>query len=300
MSNSLRVNNQSNYTHYSAPQISFWKAKIIDKKIQKKCFNCFQQLAHLVLTCFSKDYRNYYSIRKQEIQGISLNANKRDKFLLNWMNDPVDTSMKTVSIGDHPGADLNWKTPSILVFGEYDRCDGYPSGGGKFPRLEKHGKNSKANYLSNFYLSPIVVDGRKYKSVEHFYQASKFKLDSTIYKQIVASKTPDKARNIASENKNSSDLVVDLGDDLALASIMKKGLVAKFIKSDGTPSKLGEKLLQTGSQPLIEGNRRIGKSGGNNSDRRWGAEFDFRNYPEITLTGQSLLGTLLMELRANL
>jgi len=77
---------------------------------------------------------------------------------------------------------------------------------------------------------------------------------------------------------------------------MKKGLWAKFVQPDGKPTALGKKLIATGNWPLIEGNKRAGKS-----DEFWGMEFDFTGgHNNVKLSGENKLGMLLMEIRAYL
>ena len=204
-----------------------------------------------------------------------------------WLDRDVDIRTNKITIGDAAHCNMDWKTPSILAFGLYDRLDGLQSQ--DVWRLERHGRNPLANYLSNYYLEDISVEGRPYKSVEHYYQATKFPLDSPVYNQIVHSATADDARRIATANNAQADIK----GDQVMARRMKPALWAKFVNARGTPTELGKQLLLTGNQSLIEGNNR-----GDRSDSRWGAKMDFTHMPNISCEGKNLLGKLLMELRA--
>lgn len=204
-----------------------------------------------------------------------------------WVNLPIDNEEIHLTIGDLPDDDIDWREPAIIVFGTFDRLDGLHAN--DLWRLQRHGRSPKADYLSNYYMTDIIVQGLPYKSVEHYYQAIKFPINSTIYQAIIRALTADEARRIATQNAQSASL----GDDNEMAKRMKYALWAKFVQQDGSPTALGLQLLDTDEQPLIEGNNRS-----NNSDKRWGAEIDFSQMPQrAILTGKNLLGKLLMELR---
>ena len=202
-----------------------------------------------------------------------------------WLQLPIDSSVMSFT-----ATGTEWSVPSILAFGTYDKVEGLKEEDRW--KVQKHGLSEKANYLSNYHVSPITVDGNHYPSVEHYYQAMKFAVGSLVYEQIVAASTANGARAIATVNAS----LADLGDDEEMSKRMKKALWHKFVNMDGTPSEYGKQLMQTKQQLLVEGNKRKG-----GSDRRWGAEFDFDNMPNsVSLEGQNLLGKLLMQLRAYL
>lgn len=209
--------------------------------------------------------------------------------LQTWLAQSVDVSFGRLSIGEASmnQVDLDWRQPAILAFGEFDRLDGLPQH--EKWRMQRHGFHTNANYLSNYYLRNIVVEGRIYKSVEHYYQAIKFKNHPAIFEQITKAQTADDARRIAQQHQG----LANLSNDQEMAMRMKPALWAKFINPNGTPTELGKMLMATGNQPLVEGNDR-----GNRSDKRWGMKVDFKNMPNaIALEGQNLLGKLLMEIR---
>lgn len=215
--------------------------------------------------------------------------------LEDWLALSVDSSHVALTVGDDgSSADLNWDSKAILVFG-LNNC-------GKLLPEHEHflipfGMSKDYAFLSNYYMEEITVDGRSYKSSEHYYQAIKFPIGSKIYKSIVKAATPAEAKAIAWANAKDASV----GDDQVMSERMKKALWAKFFTANGKPSRLGIKLLATGDAMIIEGNQRFGADGKNNSDRRWGCEFNFTNMPvEFTLEGQNLLGKLLMELRTTM
>lgn len=204
-----------------------------------------------------------------------------------WVNQPIDTTEIQLTIGDGPSDNINWREPAIIVFGTFDRLEGLHTN--DLWRFQRHGRTPKADYLSNYFMTQIVVEGLPYKSVEHYYQAIKFPINSPIYNEIIQASTADEARRIATQNASSASL----GNDNEMANRMKYALWAKFVDQDGSPTYLGLQLLDTGEQPLIEGNKRF-----KNSDKRWGAEIDFSQMPQrAILTGKNLLGKLLMDLR---
>lgn len=104
---------------------------------------------------------------------------------------------------------------------------------------EFQGKN---RFLSNFYASPIVVDGIEYPTVEHAYQAAK-RPDMEYKTYIAGLRTPyaAKAAGNGAQSKNWH-----------LVSLM---LMYDFVKQKFTVhEELKKQLLDTGDADLIEGN----------------------------------------------
>ena len=124
-------------------------------------------------------------------------------------------------------------------------------------------------FLSNFYPIELEIDGKKYKSSEHYYQACKA-LDEVEHDMVRDAATPAASKKVArmidSFNKNWHD--VRLG-------VMRKALSVKF-----AIPKLREALLMTGDAELIEGNWW--------KDTYWGV---------CNGVGENNLGKILMELR---
>jgi len=123
-------------------------------------------------------------------------------------------------------------------------------------------------FLSNFYESSIWVDGERYPTVEHAYQAAKA-TDPTTAKMIREAKTPGIAKRLG----YSCQLPVDW--DSRKVSVMRALVTEKFKNP-----LLRSLLLATEDVPLIEGNTW--------NDRFWGV---------CKGVGQNHLGQILMEVR---
>jgi len=135
----------------------------------------------------------------------------------------------------------------------------------------------KYAFLSNFYSSPITVNGITFPTVEHAYQAAKVSLTLDVreaaQQHIAKAATPALAKKVGR--------MVPLRADWKTAHlpIMRRLLALKFSEE----SKFCDLLLDTGSLPLIEGN--------DWNDTYWGV---------CQGQGRNQLGVLLMERRAEL
>lgn len=126
-------------------------------------------------------------------------------------------------------------------------------------------------FLSNFHASTVTLDGRKYSSVEHAYQASKT-TDDAARELIRKSKTPGEAKK--------------LGRALTLRpdwDSVKVDLMRSFVSEKFSSPFLAHELLKTGDADLVYGNTW--------NDRFWGV---------CRGTGQNWLGRILMEVRDSL
>jgi len=123
-------------------------------------------------------------------------------------------------------------------------------------------------FLSNFYESVIYVDGQKYQSVEHAYQASKT-LDPFSKKLIREAKTPSQAKKLGKSVKLRPDW------ESVKIDLMKSFIVKKFENPFLRPL-----LLETGDAELVEGNT-------------WGDKF----WGVCKGEGHNWLGKLLMQVR---
>lgn len=124
-------------------------------------------------------------------------------------------------------------------------------------------------FLSNFYPSPIVYEGIAYPTVEHAYQAAKT-LDMRARQKISLLRSPNAAKKMGR--------IVDIRADweeIKLA-VMYDCLRLKFADPI-----LKQKLLDTGSVQLVEGNW-------------WGDVF----WGVCKGKGQNHLGKLLMRIRS--
>jgi len=124
------------------------------------------------------------------------------------------------------------------------------------------------NFLSNFYKSPITIEGITYPTVEHFYQAQKTH-DTQIKQTIANLRFPGQAKKYGRKIPLREDW-----DEIKL-DIMLWGLTEKFNEPE-----LESLLLKTGNATLIEGN--------NWGDTYWG---------QCNGNGLNMLGKLLMEVR---
>jgi N-glycosidase YbiA len=136
-------------------------------------------------------------------------------------------------------------------------------------------KNKQYAFLSNFYYAPILIDGKEYSTVEHYYQSIKFKgtpIEERIRTLIHANETKREAYNLKKHIRKDWMEVRE--------EIMYKALRAKFSQHP----RLRKLLLDTGSHDLIEDSP---------FDEYWGSGGLYAN-------GKNRLGVLLMELREEL
>lgn len=126
--------------------------------------------------------------------------------------------------------------------------------------------------FSNFFESPLLLDGHWWPTVEHYFQAQKF-ADSANQKRIRRAASPAEAKRLG---RGLSGLRKDW--DNARLDVMRTGLRAKF-----TDHKLRALLLSTGDVHLIEAAP---------DDYFWGEGRDE--------SGENWLGRLLVELRGSL
>jgi len=146
---------------------------------------------------------------------------------------------------------------------------------------------SKGPYrnLSNMSAHPIDMDGEKFPTVEHYFQAMKAKefKDDEIYNKIIKSKTPKAAKALGAKVKN---FITEVWDDKR-NEFMSRAVHAKFTQHP----ELRKELLDTGDKVIGEANPR---------DTYWGIgtsiESDKSKFPS-KWRGKNKLGHMLMELR---
>ena len=122
-------------------------------------------------------------------------------------------------------------------------------------------------FLSNFYSSPIIVDGKQYATVEHRYQAAKF-TDSAYADTVRTAKTPTLCKRLGRTRKQP----IRANWDAIRRQVMRCALRAKFSQHP----ELRARLAATAPAQLHEDAPR---------DPYWG------------VCGEDMLGKLLMELR---
>jgi N-glycosidase YbiA len=134
-------------------------------------------------------------------------------------------------------------------------------------------------FLSNFWLTPVWFEGRRYPSLEHAFQAAKT-LDAEEREWIREASDPQTAKRRGGRSgERGRRITLRLGWEEMKVDVMRELLAIKFVVG----SDLAVRLLATGECELIEGNWW--------GDRFWGV-CDGR--------GENWLGRLLMELRADL
>lgn len=137
--------------------------------------------------------------------------------------------------------------------------------------------NSKSQewcWLSNFFLSPTILDGKEYPTVEHWFQSQKF-TNPILQEKIRLASTAASAKKLGTTRDPSFHADWDTLRD----SIMLQGLRAKFSQN----IVLANKLLSTGTLLLIEDSL---------WDSYWGSG--------RSGTGKNRMGELLMNVRREL
>jgi N-glycosidase YbiA len=129
-------------------------------------------------------------------------------------------------------------------------------------------------WMSNFFASPIVVDGREWPTTEHYFQAQKF-VGTPSEEEIRLARSPMVAARMG--RARSRPLRRDW--EGVKDGVMQDALRAKFSQHPG----LKAKLLATADARLVEHTK---------NDRYWADGGDG--------TGRNRLGELLMELREEL
>lgn len=129
--------------------------------------------------------------------------------------------------------------------------------------------------FSNFYREPIEIDGRKWKTSEHYFQAMKFDGHPDHVDAVWRAKTPMEAAKTGRDRNRPKREEWDEVRD----GVMYDALYAKFTQHEN----LKELLLGTGDAILVEHTV---------NDNYWGDGGDG--------SGKNMLGKLLMVLRDDL
>jgi len=138
-----------------------------------------------------------------------------------------------------------------------------------------YGRKMQCFEFSNFYRAPIVVDGVKWKTTEHYYQAMKFKGEDLHVEAVRLAPSPKDAANIGRDrNRPMRKTWEEEKDD-----VMFEALVCKFTQHEN----LKQVLLDTGDAILVEHTE---------NDPYWGDGGDG--------SGKNMLGVLLMAVRLGL
>jgi hypothetical protein len=106
-----------------------------------------------------------------------------------------------------------------------------------------HGFYGENRFLSNFYPSPFELNGKKYDTVEHFFQASKA-INEDDHEYVRTAPTPGMAKHRGKRIQCSEDW------ESRRVIVMLDGLIAKFEQNE----LLAEKLMDTDTGELVEVN----------------------------------------------
>lgn len=132
--------------------------------------------------------------------------------------------------------------------------------------------DGKYRFLSNFWLAPVVIDGVRWPTSEHAYQAAKF-TSHEVRNKILDNPDPKKAKTFGKSKGMRPDW------DTVKLSIMEDIVKSKFQQHPD----LAKDLKNTSPQELIEGNWW--------NDTFWGV---------CKGKGENHLGKILMKIREEL
>jgi N-glycosidase YbiA len=135
-------------------------------------------------------------------------------------------------------------------------------------------KTADFAWLSNFSPDPFTIEGVRWPSVEHFYQAQKYE-SSEIAERIRLAETPLKARKAGQDRS----LAPRADWQSIKEDIMRIAVMNKFAQN----RRIREQLLATGDEELFHIS---------NSDSYWGRSSDGE--------GDNRLGQILMDVRTTL
>ena len=106
-------------------------------------------------------------------------------------------------------------------------------------------------FLNNYFESPFTLHGQEFKTVEHYYQACKFK--GQCFEQIRLAPSPDEAKRLAHEFDVDLEVWNQKKDQ-----VMREALQAKFSQNP----QLKELLIETRDCRLVEDSPRDAYWGG--------------------------------------
>jgi ribA/ribD-fused uncharacterized protein len=141
-------------------------------------------------------------------------------------------------------------------------------------RIEFYSVADEFGWMSNFAYYEILIDGRRWPTTEHYFQAQKFE-ESALRERIRRTKSVDEAARMGRNRKNP------LRRDWRSVKdqVMLKAVRTKFAQHP----ELARALRETGAAKLVEHTER---------DAYWGDGGDGR--------GQNRLGKILMQVREEL
>jgi N-glycosidase YbiA len=134
-----------------------------------------------------------------------------------------------------------------------------------------YSKSPEFDWLSNFSEHPFTLDGLRWPSVEHYYQAQKY-VGTEAVERIRRADSPLKARKAGQDRS----LIPRPDWDIVKEDVMRRAVRAKFEQN----RRVREQLLATADEELIHES---------SSDAFWGKSRDG--------IGDNRLGAILMEVR---
>lgn len=137
-----------------------------------------------------------------------------------------------------------------------------------------YSKSPEHGWLSNLSEHGFELEGKRWRSVEHYYQAAKYG-DSATRERIRLADSPTRARKLGQDRS----LTVRADWERIKGDVMARAVRAKFEQNP----RLRNQLLATGAEELHHES---------NHDLYWGRARDGR--------GENRLGVILMALRADL
>lgn len=137
-----------------------------------------------------------------------------------------------------------------------------------------YGHKQFAYFCSNFYPAEFILDGKRWSTSEHYFQAMKF-MDPKLQERVRKANRPNEAARIGRDRS----LPLRKDWESVKERIMMRALEAKFAQNPDIKAE----LLATGDAKLIEDSP---------VDDYWGRGRDHK--------GKNRLGVLLMELRDKL
>jgi len=143
------------------------------------------------------------------------------------------------------------------------------------PGIYFYAPEDEYGYLSNYFVSPFIVNGKEYQSGEHYFQSKKHE-GTHLEEEVRKCKTPDEAKKLANRTQLSSHAWKNWEE--RRYAVMKDTLRFKFMQNEI----LRNKFLQTHPYPLFEDTFPT-------DDTTWGIGKDCR--------GKNLLGKLLFDVR---
>lgn len=144
--------------------------------------------------------------------------------------------------------------------------------------------NQRNGYLSNWYNSPFIVDGKYFLNNEQYFMWRKQQLfdsrNTRLENEILETSDPNRIKQLGRSVKNFDESIWDIHK----YDIMKTGLTHKFIQN----IELKTELIKTKDAYLVEASP---------YDKIWGIGLNMDDAKYKEWRGENLLGKALMDVR---